>query len=107
MINKISDIQIGNEYMILLADDIKLARKCIVKAIINESKEFKSDKTEIYVDLFKRGKWHSSNLLYFSEIGVGDNKEEALKNYGRFNYEENSKFESTYKDKRMNNFIPS
>ncbi len=98
MINKISDIKIGQEYVILLASDIKLARKCIVKAIINEVKEFKSKKTEIYVDLFKRGKWSSSNLLNFSEIGIGENKTEALKNYGRFNYEENSKFKSTFQN---------
>ncbi|MEO1211577.1 MAG: hypothetical protein AAFX78_18885 [Cyanobacteria bacterium J06638_20] len=95
MINKISDIQIGKEYVILLIQDIKFARKCIVRAIINEQKEFKSDKTEISVDLFKDGKWSSTNLLHLSEIGIGIDAEEAFKNFGRFNYEEHIVFDSS------------
>ncbi len=98
MINKISDIKIGQDYIILLINDKKFARKCIVKAIINETKEFSSDKTEIYVDIFQRGKWYSSNLLYFSEIGIGENKEEALKNYNRFSFENNPNFSRSFED---------
>lgn len=93
MIAKISDIKIGNEYKILLIKEKKYARKCIVKAIINEEKH-KTRKTEIYVDLFEKGKISSSNLFYFCEIGIGDTKEEAFKNYGQFDYEENPNFET-------------
>ena len=81
-----------------MAKDKKLARKCIVRAIINEQKEFNSDKTEIYVELFKNGKWSSTNLLYFSEIGIGNNPDEALKSYGKFNYEENPNFDSNIEE---------
>ncbi len=98
MINKISDIRIGEEYMILLAEDKNIARKCIVRAIINDQTEFKSGKTEIYVELFKDGKWSSTNLLYFSEIGIGEDAGEALRNYGRFNYEENPGFDSSVEE---------
>ena len=95
MINKISDIIIGEEYLILLTDDKKYARKCVVRAIINE-KDF--GKTEIYVDLFEQGKWTSSNLLYFCEIGIGKTKKEALKNYGRFDYESNPNFKTSFEN---------
>lgn len=98
MINKISDIQVGGDYTILFIKDEKFARPCVVKAIINEREDFHSDKTEIYVDIFNRGKWLSSNLVYFCEIGIGENKKEAIKNYGRFNFEENSEFESSFKN---------
>lgn len=95
MITKISDIKIGNEYKILLVKEKKYARKCVVKAIINEEK-YNIKKTEIYVDLFEKGKLSSSNLLYFCEIGIGENKEEAFKNYGKFDYEENLNFETCF-----------
>lgn len=94
MITKISDIKIGNEYKILLVKEKKNARKCVVKAIIND-KRYNTRKTEIYVDLFVRGKFSSSNLLYFSEIGIGENKEEAFENFGKFDYEENPSFETS------------
>lgn len=96
MINKISDIKIGQEYVILLVREKKLARKCIVKSIINEKISFQSDQTEIYIDLFRKGKWSSSNLLYFQEIGIGETPEEALNNYGRFSYEENIEFSTSF-----------
>jgi hypothetical protein len=99
MIRKISDIEIGKEYKILLVNEKKYARKCIVKAIINEEKH-STRKTEIYVDLFQKGKLSSSNLLYFCEIGIGENNEEAFKNYGEFDYEENPNFETCFENIR-------
>ena len=100
MITKISDIKIGKEYKILLVKEKKYARKCVVKAIINEEK-YSEEKTEIYVDLFEKEKLSSSNLLYFSEIGIGENDEEAFNNYGKFDYEENPTFEICFENIKL------
>jgi len=95
MVNKISDIKIGKEYHIFTVKNKELGRKCIVRAIINERKKFKSNKTEILVDILNRRR-SSTHLFFCSEVGIGETKREAFGNYGRFKYEENPYFKSTY-----------
>ena len=52
--------------------------------------------------MFRRGKWSSNSILYFSEIGIGEDKDEAFKNYGKFDYEENTNFAVNF-DRIKNN----
>ncbi|MDO8898659.1 MAG: hypothetical protein Q7V19_13500 [Bacteroidales bacterium] len=96
MINKISDLEIGKEYDILLVKDKRLIRKAIVKAIINEKDDLISERTEIYVALYQRGKLKSTNLFYANEFGIGENTNEAYDNYGRFDFEDNDNFETSF-----------
>lgn len=103
MINKLSDIKIGQEYSILLIKDKRFTRKAIIKAIINEQEQFNSDQTEIYVSLFHRGKLKSTNLFYAKEIGIGENKDEAYNNYGKFDFEENENFERSFEKVKEKN----
>lgn len=100
MINKISDIVIGQEYVILLIDDMRLAKKCTVLGIINESEKFNSDRTEIFVQI--KGRQPSKNLLFFKEIGIGEDKKDSLKNYGKFIFEENSNFSTSFEAVKKN-----
>ncbi|MDX5326071.1 MAG: hypothetical protein LPK80_07395 [Bacteroidota bacterium] len=92
MITKISDIEIGKEYYLLLERDKRTAKKTIVHAIVNEKEEFISNKTEILLSIFYGGKEKSTNFLYVKEIGIGETKEEAYENYGKFIFEENDSF---------------
>ncbi len=94
MINKISDIEIGKEYYILFIDSIKFAKKCIVRSIINESVEFKSKETELLIDVYKNNS-KFRNRVKINSIGIGSDKNEALKNYQRFKYEFNEDFKET------------
>jgi hypothetical protein len=97
MINKLSDLKVGKEYYILLIKDKKFTKKAIIEAIINEEIEFKTNRTEIYVTLLHRNKFKSTNLFFAKEIGIGENKEEAYNNYGKFDFEENENFEHSFK----------
>lgn len=97
MINKLSDIRVGKEYDLFVIKDKRLARKAVVHALINETEEFPpTGKTEIYLSIYQRGTWKSSNLFYASEIGLGEGKDEAYQNYGRFGYEANHTFDSSF-----------
>ena len=96
MIDKISDIQLGKEYFVLLAKNKNLANRAIVKDIVNEKIKFNSDQTEVVIDILAPKRMMGTKLLYFNEIGIGETKDEALNNYGRFTYEENSSFSSHY-----------
>lgn len=97
MINKLSDIQVGKEYDLYVVKAKRLARKAVVHGLINESVEFPpTGKTEIYLSIYRRGKLNSCNLFYASEIGLGETKDEAFRNYGRFRYEENDAFDKSY-----------
>lgn len=97
MINKISDIQLDKEYYILMSDDTRLVKKCIIRSITNESKEFISNETEILVEIFKGGKKDYTTTLKIKSVGIGSDKDETLKNYKRFIYENNKDFKATTK----------
>lgn len=93
MINKLSDIKIGREYDFFLVKNRQRPRRAIVHALINESEDYPDvHKTEVYVTIFYgRGK-RSQNLLYASEFGIGETREEAFLNYGRLKYEAHPSF---------------
>lgn len=93
MINRLSDIKLGQQYNLCVVKDRRRARTAVVHGIINEEVAFPPNgKTEIYLSIFQQGKWKSSNLFYASEIGLGETKEEAYRNYGRFRFEEHESF---------------
>ncbi|MEB2776988.1 hypothetical protein SYJ56_16850 [Algoriphagus sp. D3-2-R+10] len=92
MINKISDLEIGKEYVVLLTKDKRMGKKAVIKALVNQKFEGMSPRTEIEIDLFEGGKLKSSNILYAKEIGFGNDLNEAFSNYGKFDYEENEDF---------------
>ena len=89
-ITKISDLIIDNEYYLCISDKPSKYYKVKLLAIINEFEV--TGHTELYVE-DKTG----TNLYYFCEIGIGNTRPEAKKNYGRFNYEKNEKFVKSYK----------
>lgn len=106
MINKLSDIRIGKEYNLFVIKDRRMVRKAVVHGLINEEVEFPPNgKTEIYLSIYQRGRWKSTNLFYACEIGLGDSKEEAYLNYGRFKFEANEQFDKSLQvvEERMAN----
>lgn len=88
MINKISDLSIGQTYYLCFIKNEKFANKVKLLAIINETESFVSNKTEIYVELYERNKLVSNNLFYAQEVGIGNTKLEAKNNYAKFKYEQ-------------------
>lgn len=97
MINKLSDIRVGKEYHLYVVKEKRLARKAVVHGLINETVAFPPNgKTEIYLSIYRRGRLNSCNLFYASEIGLGETKEEAFRNYGRVRHEENDAFDNSY-----------
>ena len=89
-INKISDLQVGSEYYIAFGETF--IKKMKLLGIINEE-EIESNETELYV-----GDKDGTNLLYFSEIGIGTTRQEAKRNYGKFQYENNPNFSNSFKE---------
>lgn len=78
-INKISDLQIGKEYSLVLLDRGSTHYIFKLFAIINEYGH-----TELYGALRtkRQKKFQSTNLFYSTEIGLGTNLKEAQANYG-------------------------
>jgi hypothetical protein len=94
MITQLSQLSKGGQYYVCFGPQAKLAKRIKLIGIINEEINFKSDKTELYFEMFWSKTRSSTNLVYAQEIGIGMTKLEAKKNYGKFNYE---KIHNAYK----------
>ncbi|MGV9013435.1 MAG: hypothetical protein ACOH13_12650 [Flavobacteriales bacterium] len=96
MINQLSDIKIGQQYHLFVLKDGRRSCTAVVHGIINEEVDFPpTGKTEIYLSIYQKGKWKSLNLFYASEIGLGETKEEAYQNYGRFRFDAHESFDKS------------
>jgi hypothetical protein len=92
---KISDLIIGKEYFVCLVQDARFAKKYKLLAIINDKDNGDKKKTELHIEHSK-----GTNILFFHEIGIGRTKMEAKNNFGKFLYEDNPSFSSSYSDVR-------
>jgi hypothetical protein len=108
-IEKISDLEIGETYYVCLVKNIKLVRTAKLLGLVNETVKFKSDKTEIYLDLYRDKNNPTRNLLYVFEIGIGNTKLEAFNNYNKFKYEklknETNDFEKLKNDLKIKDHL--
>lgn len=96
-ITKISDLVVGQYYYLCFTKGAK-PKKSQILAIINETAGF----TEIYalIKFPKNLGSMSTNLLYACEIGLGNTEQEAKDNYGKFNFEENPNFSTSFESVR-------
>jgi len=79
MIYKLSDIIPKAYYHVCFVGNYKETIKMRFMGFINEHE---NGYTELYL-VHK----HGGNLCFAVEIGIGNTKEEAIKNYGKFKYE--------------------
>lgn len=91
MITKISDLSIGQTYYICFVKNIRYAKKAKLIGIINETRNFLSNKTEFYLEISEKNKSTFYNLVFAKEIGIGETKIEAKNNYGKFTFERTDK----------------
>ncbi len=97
-VRKISDLEIGETYYFMFTKGKKFARKVIVRAIINEEK-FKRNLTELYATFCKTDRTGSEDtIVKFRQIGIGTSIQEAIDNFGEFDFEENSLFWNSFDD---------
>ena len=108
-IEKISDLEIGETYYVCLVKNLKFVRTAKLLGLVNETVKFKSDKTEIYLDLNRDKNNSTRNLLYVFEIGIGNTKTEAFNNYNKFKYEklknETNDFKKLENDLKIKNHL--
>ncbi len=92
-ITKISDLVVGEYYYLCFVKGAK-PKKSQLLAIINETGGI----TEIYalIKFPKNSGTMSTNLLYAREIGLGNTEQEAKDNYGKFDFEENPNFSTSF-----------
>lgn len=93
MVNKLSDLKIGETYFMCFMPERKYAKEAVLISIINEQIEFNSEDTELYVSVKRSNRITSFHLVYACEIGIGSTKKESVMNYGRFK-KENVEWES-------------
>lgn len=91
MINKISDIIVGREYFICLLKVPSKSKKVKVIGIVNDT-SYSEKRTEIVFEIYSGDSWLSTHIAYFKEIGIGEDRNECVQNYGKFEFEENLLF---------------
>jgi hypothetical protein len=91
-IKKISDLKPGNEYWMCFVRSATISRHCKLIAIINEKKT-PYGLTELYLEFRE-----STNLVFCEEIGIGNTRMEAKRNYGKFRYEEDPSFSDSFSE---------
>ncbi len=87
-INKLSDLLSGETYFICFGTSGSYVPKAKFKGFINEQILYISKSTELHFHVFAGKGLSIQSYVFANEIGVGKTKSEAIKNYGRFKFED-------------------